>query len=325
MKQRLLYIDNLKGILILLVVLGHCIQNALPDYENNLLFRFIYSFHMPLFIFVSGFVSYKDEYRPGSITKRFLQLVVPFLAWALCSDLLARRTLTVDWLIQPDKGLWFLWVLFWISTGVYGAKIVAGKMNVREEMLAIPVAAVLFVIPIVNKLAFGFHLIAWYLPFYLMGYLLRKHYATLSKPLRYISWPMLALFLLSVPFWMIKLPPTFLPADASVIYNFAYKFFVAVIACISLFHVASRTLNSTRNLLTYSTLGGGLTLGIYAIHQPVIKLVRFLIEQTGLTCGGGLLIAILFVATFALTLAIYAILSLNRYTAFLFLGTPLQK
>lgn len=325
MKQaRLLYIDNLKGILILLVVFGHCIQNALPDFDNNLLFRFIYSFHMPLFMFVSGFVSYKNEYKRGSITKRFMQLVIPFLAWGIFGDLLTGQTLTTDWLIQPDKGLWFLWVLFWISTIVYVAKIAANKMNINEELLYIPVALVLFVIPAINKLAFGFPRITWHLPFYLMGYLLRKHYVALSKPLKYISLPLLVLFLYSVQFWMRELPPTFLPADSSSIYNFVYKFFVAVIACISLFYVAACTLNNACNTFTFNTLGKK-TLGIYAIHQPIIILVRSIIEELNLSCKGDLLIAVLFVVSLAITIAIYSILSINQYTAFIFLGKGLKK
>lgn len=63
MNKRLYYIDNLRGLLIILVVLGHCIQNLDLDFDHNIVFRYIYSFHMPLFMFISGFVSYKKEYK----------------------------------------------------------------------------------------------------------------------------------------------------------------------------------------------------------------------------------------------------------------------
>lgn len=56
-KKKLLWIDNLRGFLILLVILGHCIQNTNSNYQSDILFCYIYSFHMPLFIFVSGYVS----------------------------------------------------------------------------------------------------------------------------------------------------------------------------------------------------------------------------------------------------------------------------
>lgn len=50
--NRILQIDVLKGFAILLVVLGHAIYETYS--ENNIVFRMIYSFHMPLFMFLSG-------------------------------------------------------------------------------------------------------------------------------------------------------------------------------------------------------------------------------------------------------------------------------
>ena len=54
------FIDNLKVILIFLVVFGHLIERYI-DTNSTLLgvYMFIYTFHMPLFIFVSGFLSKK--------------------------------------------------------------------------------------------------------------------------------------------------------------------------------------------------------------------------------------------------------------------------
>lgn len=51
--DRICLIDNLRGILIVLVVFGHAItyyESPIRDY----LYQFIYSFHMPAFAFVSG-------------------------------------------------------------------------------------------------------------------------------------------------------------------------------------------------------------------------------------------------------------------------------
>ena len=49
MKERVEYIDVARGIAMLLVILGHCHQTV--DCTLN---RFILSFHMPLFFFLSG-------------------------------------------------------------------------------------------------------------------------------------------------------------------------------------------------------------------------------------------------------------------------------
>src|SRR5699024_10109746 len=48
-----LRMSNLKGILIFLVVFGHFIEIYKKEYYE--LFVFIYAFHMPVFIFISGY------------------------------------------------------------------------------------------------------------------------------------------------------------------------------------------------------------------------------------------------------------------------------
>ena len=87
-KNRLVWADNMKGMLITLVVLGHAIQYTLLSgcfYDH--VWNYIYSFHMPAFMAVSGFLNYrpnKDMISRSSIVyRRFLQLIVPFFLWEL--------------------------------------------------------------------------------------------------------------------------------------------------------------------------------------------------------------------------------------------------
>ena len=55
-KKRVKWADSLKGILILLVVLGHSIQGVYGEnVDSCLLWNVIYSFHMPAFFAISGF------------------------------------------------------------------------------------------------------------------------------------------------------------------------------------------------------------------------------------------------------------------------------
>ena len=114
MVKRFTYIDNLRGFLILLVILGHCIQCIDTDFDHNIIFRYIYSFHMPLFMFISGFVSFKENYEWSSVKKRFFQLIIPFMAWAMLGMTISGNYNWI-WLTKPDTALWFLWVLFWIG------------------------------------------------------------------------------------------------------------------------------------------------------------------------------------------------------------------
>lgn len=63
--KRLAYIDSLKGFAMFLVVMGHVIAWQFADHEQVIhggpkqpafWWHFIYSFHMPLFMFLSGFL-----------------------------------------------------------------------------------------------------------------------------------------------------------------------------------------------------------------------------------------------------------------------------
>ena len=75
MSKRIEYLDIAKGIGILLVVLGH------NDFEVISLFvqRLIYSFHMPLFFFLSGYFLNTAVPFFDFVKKRFNTLLKPFL------------------------------------------------------------------------------------------------------------------------------------------------------------------------------------------------------------------------------------------------------
>lgn len=59
-EKRNVFIDIIKGVAIFLMLWGHCIQYCIVgsglDFWDNCVFKFIYSFHMPLFMLVSGFL-----------------------------------------------------------------------------------------------------------------------------------------------------------------------------------------------------------------------------------------------------------------------------
>ena len=61
MKKRIYTLDNLKAVLIFLVVLGHLLISFTHATCNSAKYisSFIYSFHMPLFIIISGYFSKK--------------------------------------------------------------------------------------------------------------------------------------------------------------------------------------------------------------------------------------------------------------------------
>ena len=56
-KQRIDYIDRMKGLAIFLVVMGHVSGMAFAQ-SDDVVYIVISSFHMPLFMFLSGLVAY---------------------------------------------------------------------------------------------------------------------------------------------------------------------------------------------------------------------------------------------------------------------------
>lgn len=84
-KERIFYWDVIKAFAIFLVVYGHCLQYLQVDTEkcwSSCTSGFIYSFHMPLFMMVSGY------FARGIYTKSFadnlkhktLQILLPSIS-----------------------------------------------------------------------------------------------------------------------------------------------------------------------------------------------------------------------------------------------------
>lgn len=72
-------IDFVKGILIVLVVLGHILHGTLDETLSR---YFIYSFHMPLFIGISGYlVNFENlkNYKKNQLQKMCTKIFVPYI------------------------------------------------------------------------------------------------------------------------------------------------------------------------------------------------------------------------------------------------------
>ncbi len=63
--ERVFYYDNLKFILIVLVVIGHFLSYVSNNVWSNSILLYIYAFHMPLFIFITGFLSKRLTNKNG--------------------------------------------------------------------------------------------------------------------------------------------------------------------------------------------------------------------------------------------------------------------
>ena len=82
-KERDYFFDNLKAVLIFLVVLGHFLLPIHGDNPLVVVKRLIYIFHMPLFVFVSGYFA-KKIYKNGQYNfKKILYLIKAYVLFVI--------------------------------------------------------------------------------------------------------------------------------------------------------------------------------------------------------------------------------------------------
>lgn len=79
-RPRLVTVDIMQGLAMLLVVIGHHLLDFMPDGYGRF-HSWLYIFHMPYFIFLSGFLiaySYKGEQYVKYIYRRFRKFFIPY-------------------------------------------------------------------------------------------------------------------------------------------------------------------------------------------------------------------------------------------------------
>lgn len=106
--ERDAWFDNIKFVLIFLVVAGHLLEPI--GYGPGYLW--IYSFHIPLFVFVSGYFS-RNFTKSGNERKLIERLVIPYIIFEVAYSifdwwLFDRAELT----FSPFSPYWITWFLF---------------------------------------------------------------------------------------------------------------------------------------------------------------------------------------------------------------------
>ena len=188
-------IDICRGIGIVLVVLGHALRQtesaALPV---RLLISIIYSFHMPLFFCLSGFVAMRilrlasRAERGAFILERARRLLIPYAVMSLLYlplKLWMNRyaikpyALSDSWRIligdSPNTAVWFLYILFLCSA--------AAVLVVRETNMHLVLAASFLISG--SAYALGWQIrFPRYFFFFMLGLWLRANYDSWDEVLQ---------------------------------------------------------------------------------------------------------------------------------------------
>lgn len=198
---RINWIDWAKCIAITMVVFGH-----IPQAEGSFLPFYICTFHIPLFFFVSGYLTKPRLNTKEEVSKCLHSLIVPYILyniifypyWAIRLYIDQCVSFSVlDYIIKPLMGLPLLQINSSISSSVNGAMwFVAVLLIMRftihlcihtsKPLLHIKIIAFLFVglyvISIKQKIPLPMTIegLLKCMPLYLLGYLTR-HYHWLEK------------------------------------------------------------------------------------------------------------------------------------------------
>lgn len=169
-KERVAFLDNARYWVMLLVVIGHSLTQFTDMDSARGIYVWIYSFHMPFFILISGYTArgYRGDAR--QVQRIVSTLVIPYLIVETTLQLITRHyTGRPDplMILSPQWLAWFLAALFvWrITTPIWRAL----KYPIATSIL-ISLTVGLFEVP--NVLALP--KILGFLPFYVIGLHLNK-------------------------------------------------------------------------------------------------------------------------------------------------------
>ena len=329
--KRNINIDIIKTIAIILVVFGHAIQygcgqnfisNSLQF--NNMLFKVIYSFHMPLFMIISGYLFNKSVQKYDFdvlILKKFKELFIPIVSFSVIEIfiklIIVGPQSIVDILSIIIKPLWFLWAVFIISLIM---TFINKKLN--DSFIII---CLLFIITFFLPSFLDLHLIGFMYPYFVIGYFVNKYSKKMNIRFNTVIYLLLLLVCLTIYVILFKYynyNSFIYTTGMSILHNFnqffidIYRFIIGLIgSSIIIFGVKLLNIKSTNNLVvTISTN----TLGIYAISNLIFKVIIIVTKSLSGLNYIVLLLETLF--TMIACLIIIKIISKSSIASKLFLG-----
>lgn len=205
-----LYIHIIKGIAIFLMIWGHCIQYCLKGSELNVfengVFKFIYSFHMPLFMLVSGYLFF-FSFQKRELKELIVHRSKPLLfSIVFCGFFNYYITTGVESILQGNFGalvsgewmssladLWFLWSVL-ISSVLVAIICKKVKNDFFQILLLCVAAAVFFVFPGINLNLFMY-------PYFIIGFYFAKYKDKIPQKLMLLRYASIMLFPVMLMFY----------------------------------------------------------------------------------------------------------------------------
>lgn len=320
--KRIQYIDKIKGFAILLVVMGHLLDKSLLI-EENILNRLIYSTHMPIFMYLSGFFALKNTdvtYTLISfLKKKAIRLIIPYLTIGVIYGLLKSDSLSISQIYNNMGGYWFFPALFLCMFFVYILKFITSKLN-KKDILGIDLFVSIllwcvlifsYYLDVVKNIPYFLHFIKMF-PFFIFGYLTQK-YKNINELIYSNSIFAISLFLYIL---LIMFPLNI---------NINLCGFFAIIIVLNTFKIYNHSIPNI-----FSSLGQN-SLEIYSLHwfilPNLIMFKRFFLNETNVIIldNNNLLLVLVFITILSIVIAFSSVLiskifKINRFFSFIFFG-----
>ncbi|MEU8248218.1 acyltransferase family protein [Nonomuraea sp. NPDC048916] len=171
------YLDNVKFILIALVVIGHSLVPTLSADSAKTLYIFVYTFHMPLFVLISGYLS-RNFWNSNAKTNKLVDtFLVPYVIVEVGYAAL-RFALGQKWSLTIIDPAWLNWyllaLLFWrLSTPVW-----------KRMKYPIPVAIAIYLFAGFSQISGDFSMDRFFglMPFFVIGLVMQpEHFEMLNR------------------------------------------------------------------------------------------------------------------------------------------------
>ncbi|MCF6467982.1 acyltransferase [Nonomuraea sp. MG754425] len=171
------FLDNVKFILIALVPVGHSLVPTLAADSARAAYIFIYVFHMPLFVVVSGYLS-RNFWNSNAKTNKLVDtFLVPYVIVEVGYAAL-RTALGQKWSLTIIDPAWLNWyllaLLFWrLSTPVW-----------KRMKYPVPVAIAIYLFAGFSQISGDFSMDRFFglLPFFVIGLVLQpEHFELLNR------------------------------------------------------------------------------------------------------------------------------------------------
>lgn len=343
-KQRIKYFDLLKGMAIFLVVMGHALTMGIREIDSAFLFKIIKEVHMPLFFFISGYMTYKISFKRPDLGKRFKQLMIPFFIMSALwiwyfphSGLQSPLNSTFEGLYTDGwkNGYWFTLCLFEIFLLYYPISYILNRIS--KASLQILFTLIFYVglilvnifIPTQLNGILGFDLLTCFFPVFMIGIFANKY----KEEYQYITsgnyWFIIGLILFAFAwyymayFWEFPQIPSWFKSIATPIEHLGL-----VIVAVTLIRPWSEKEyadnSKPSHIARYFNYLGQESLSIYLLHYFFLFPLTVLqapLRELGLNFVPLLLISMVVAfCVIAVTLFINYLIQCNKTLSFLLIG-----